>query len=87
MVSNSNYVPKLYQEIHQKLKQETNEVIGRKQFNIILGRCFHCPDELKSGIIKGLEKHNLIIVIDKFKIKVNDIETNKRGKHGSLLQL
>ena len=71
MVSNNSYIPKIYKEIHEKLKQESrNDIIERKQMLIIMGRCFHYPNELKNGLVKGLEKHNLIMVLDKFKVQV-----------------
>jgi len=76
MVSNKNYVPKIYLQIHEKLKEECiNDILEKKQMNIIIGRCFidgtKYPKEVVDGMIKGLEKHDLILVLDKFKVKIN----------------
>jgi len=71
MSSNRLFVPEIYKDIHKKLKEESNNgIVETHQLQIILGRCFHCPKELRSGIVRGLESRDLIIVLDKFKVQI-----------------
>ena len=64
--------PQIYLKIKDKLKEEsTDNKIERRKVYIILGRCFHFPKELKNGVINGLEKNDLITIINKFEIQIN----------------